>query len=574
MYEPLNLARSLFSVIWILAFYVLKSTKGKFNGDRLTNLTIYSLIFLPIGYSLSSIFNRQDYRLALLGHHNRNMGILFLLSITFLVLYLYRSELEVRKYINFGLGITFLIILIYGSIQLLKIDPLVWRENDRTTLTLGNSDFAAALLGSIIAMPQFFFFRTKSILLKVFSIIAVFLVVLLGLYSQAFQFRVVAFVSTLVFFLILFKNQILAKARMLLISMTSLAALTALYAVRNWDDLELVSRTNAVDRLQSTLTGIRVFRENIWFGVGIEQFWKFEPKYRGVSQSVRNGPNSVPDKVHNVFIDHFANGGVFVGLSFIVFIAASLFLIYRMSSFSLSIEERSDFALMSSIWVSYVLLLFITTDNVFAMLFAYVPLGLIIKMYIAHLRKIESKVGTSKGEFFKESGKMFAVSKVVASIILFVTLPVGAKAVSNSIEYHEIVLGRISDGNRVLNVIREWPNPKATEEVIVMSMKNLANCPFAVLAANELIKVDSRSAQALYIKALCSDAKGNQVESLKFVKRALIFQPLNEIYWEARIRLELRLEDENAALGSFNRLKSINPGYAGVEDLEKILSLS
>ena len=388
MYEPLNLARCIAFVWWVLLSLILTKRNLRIKSDKRIILIYFLFTVMIIGYVVSAIVNHQNFISAFLGHHNRNIGILFLVSILLMVLYITRVDFNVNAYINYGLLPTFVLTIFYGLLQVFGLDPFIWFENDRTTLTLGNSDFAAALIGSLASFPIFLFLKTNRVLAKVIISISAVILVYLGLYSQAFQFRVVAFIAVTVFLIIRFQELIARNIKSFLLFTFGFVSISIILTILNWNNLELLQRTNAVDRLDSTLTGLEVFREHLLFGVGVEQLWRFEPQYRGAQQAVRNGPNSVPDKVHNVFVDHLANGGIFVGISFIALIVLSMLLIFRMVNWKLDIIDRSFLALTSSIWVAYVLLLFITTDNVFAMVFAYSAFGLIIKFYLVYNKRV------------------------------------------------------------------------------------------------------------------------------------------------------------------------------------------
>lgn len=164
--------------------------------------------------------------------------------------------------------------------------------------------------------------------------------------------------------------------------------------------------------------------------------------------------------------------------------------------------------------------------------------------------------------------------KLIVSIIFLITFILGVQAISNSIKMREIKIGKIVEGDQILDAIKEWPNPKATEDVMVMAMQNLQNCRFVELASEELLKIDSRSAQAFYMKALCADALGDQNQALNLVKKAIELQPLNTVYMEAKFRLEWSLSDTESALATYSELQRKFPDYLGLRDLKSLINSS
>ena len=127
------------------------------------------------------------------------------------------------------------------------------------------------------------------------------------------------------------------------------------------------------------------------------------------------------------------------------------------------------------------------------------------------------------------------------------------------------------NGDVALSTIKNFPNPKTTEAIIVDAMSNLQNCPFATLASDELLKIDNRSSQAWYIKTLCADATGDRQTSLQYIENAIVFQPLNTQYLEAKFKLMASIGDFAGASIVLEKIKSINPNLVNLADLETLL---
>ena len=127
------------------------------------------------------------------------------------------------------------------------------------------------------------------------------------------------------------------------------------------------------------------------------------------------------------------------------------------------------------------------------------------------------------------------------------------------------------NGDVALHVIKSFPNPKTTEAIIVDAMSNLGNCPFAIAASDELLKLDDRSSQAWYVKTLCADATGDLKTASNYLDKAIVFQPINTRYLEAKVKLLVALGDKSSAEDVLQKIKSINPNLPNLADLQALV---
>jgi tetratricopeptide (TPR) repeat protein len=277
----------------------------------------------------------------------------------------------------------------------------------------------------------------------------------------------------------------------------------------------------------------------------------------------------VPDKTHNLIIDHLAMGGVLVGLAFTAFLIYSLILTYKLNKLGAALQNRNEFALLSGIWVTYVVHLFISTDNLFMMTFGYASFGLIAQAYHANfpVKSKEGKVAT-KSRLMSPN-----TIRITATVVLLAVSFVNIKALLVDAKIKKIVTNQVQSGDEIIQTLRSFPNPKTAEQVIVYLLQNLQNCPVAIVASDDLLKLDDRSAQAWYFKTLCSDAANDQKTALTYIDKAIELQPMNLIYLDAKVRLEVRLKDLAAASKTLERIRTINPAYESIKSLEDLVAI-
>ena len=557
--EPINLARSILLVFAVTIF-------GLANPEVLKakNKYMYLLLILPGIYLFSALANKQNPVLALLGNYNRNFGILTFIAVGLLVLITANSKMKTNAFLNYGVWPITALAVIYSYVQSFDVDPLVWAETDRTVLTLGNSDYAASFLGMLIVVPLYGFFAYSNKLVKASMVPLLWLINNAGLNSQAYQYRVIALVSVIVFFVVYFWEKIAGLPKVLTGgSLLGLLGLTTYFILSN--KAELISRTSFEDRISQQKMGISMFTDHPIFGVGIDQMWRYMPMYLKPIDIVKNGPDVVPDKTHNTFIDHLAHGGIFAGLVFTVFIIFSLVIVFQLMRKTDKKENRPLIALLAGIWVAYVAQQFISTDEIMLMITPFMAFGLMCKLYFSE----EESSGTSQKRLSGDNSNLLI--RGVMSVLLLVVSIVGGQAIYYDSQVKKIFTREIMNGDIALSTIKGFPNPKTTEAIIVDAMSNLQNCPFALVATDELLKVDDRSAQAWYIKTLCVDSTGDRKSALALIDKAVALQPINLRYLEAKFKLMASIGDFAGASLVLEKIKSINPNLANLADLEALL---
>lgn len=556
--EPLSLARSILLVLTVSIFvfiypHVLKA-KYKF---------MYLLLALPGVYVLSAVANKQNPILALLGNYNRNFGIFTLIGVGLLVLITANSNIKSQAFINYGLWPTTVLAIVYSYMQSFNFDPLTWVETDRTVLTLGNSDYAASFLGILIIVPFYGFFEYKNRLTKASMFPLLWLINNAGLNTQAYQYRVIALVSTVVFILVYFWTKIASLPKVVTVgTLLGFVVFTVIYVLNN--KIELVSRTNFEDRISQQKMGLAMFLDHPILGVGIDQMWRFMPTYLKPIDIQKNGSLVIPDKTHNIFIDHLAHGGVIAGLVFIGFIIFSVVIVFKLANKKDAKENRSLAALLTGIWIAYVAQQLISTDAVMLMIMPYMVFGLICKLNFGgheNLKSMKNGITPLTTSLIRSFISIFLISVII----------VGWHAIYSDWQVKKILTHQIRSGDIALNVIKSFPNPLTTERIIIDALTNFQNCPFVNIASDQLLKIDNRSGQAWYFKAVCDDAFNHQKRALIQINSALNLQPRNLYYWSAKLRLQVKLGDIVGAKDSLLRIKFINANYDEIPDLESLI---
>ena len=380
--DPLNPVK-----FWILGFaaiYCLSSilSWGEQNSALKTK-RLFSAQFIIAVFFVFSLFLSfgltDNKEIGLIGYSGRNNG---LLNYVFLaIIFLYASSK-----VNFDYLSTFyLAVLIicgffsfYGLLQHNKIDFVHWNTAyNPIGLTVGNPDFAAALLGlftvllfALVLTPIQIFFRVGVGLLIVFTIMVIY-------WSKARQ-GLVATALGMGILLIAIAWQKSKRVSLGLAVVGSLVGVVAIFGMLQIGPLtKYLYKSSINDRGYDWRAGWHMFTSHPWFGVGLDRYAAYFSKYRDSKYPLIYGYQQTVNNAHNVFIELFATGGIFVGLIYIaliLFIGRRAFIAWKMYNG----YEQIMVAGVIAGWVVFVAQSIISVDNLSVSIWGWILGGLLV----------------------------------------------------------------------------------------------------------------------------------------------------------------------------------------------------
>ena len=315
-------------------------------------------------FSISFILNEQNYSNFLIGTYGRNTGILVLTALFLLFLQSADYFPFFSKKLANSLYILLVLSLLYGVIQKLDLDPINWEKGSGIGSTLGNPNFYGALLGVLSIIPLFYFFEPKD-KYKYLHLITYILVFIQTFMIGGSQGYIIFIFSLMLFVLLKYREVIFHKIKLILFSL--LLLLLGFFAVILRDVGNFVTILNSSLQIESRIEhwalSVRIWRDHFLFGVGIENLTNFSGKYR--NQTMRDwGLYTLPDKSHNMFLDFFVTGGLFVGLCWI----AIVFYVYQQILSLLkntSVEKGIGYIYVFSIvWTSWLFKSFFSPSHI------------------------------------------------------------------------------------------------------------------------------------------------------------------------------------------------------------------
>jgi O-antigen ligase len=524
------------------------------------------ILWLPFGvifgYLISAVINGQSLDSLYLGGYQRNFGVATWFALAIVFLLGAQGEVKVRWYLDWVLTGLLIAALGYGLVQFLDKDPLPWTNPyNAVSLTLGNPNFAGAFFGILSVLAFSRIFAGKGVVQKTFGVLLFGATVFISLKTNSLQSPLLIVGGIVVFSLLVNLESKSGLGRVAKLSSGGVLGATVIGVVvlfaggGSWlasARERLFFQGSVAQRLDYWRTGFEIWKDHPIFGVGTDQLQRYAALYRTPEQMKRDGVFVIPDKSHNVFIDHFANGGLIVGLIWVTFVVLVFHMLIKALKENENVQVRRDLALLGTMWSTYVLQALISPDQIVLSLIGYSSAGLIAGIYLKN-------APTLKVDPF--------IVRAVTVVALIFAVVISGTALKGNADAKKVLEGEILGGEAILNVIDAWPNPKTTEIIGVQEINKRNNCELANQISSRLIKYDDRSAPGWYMKALCSNAVGNTVKAIEAVSKSVEFDPINPSYLVGKAKLEIaaaRVTDAKRTIAKITEVDPTNPELAAL----------
>jgi O-antigen ligase len=522
------------------------------------------IVLLPfavvLGYLISAVVNGQGLASLYLGGYQRNFGGATWLALAVVFSIAAQGAVNVRGYLDWVLPVVLIAGLGYGLVQFLDKDPLPWTNPyNAVSLTLGNPNFAGAFFGILSVLAFSRIFVGKGLIQKGFGAVLFVATVFISLKTNSLQSPLLIVGGIVVFTLLANFGSKSGLGRVAKISSggvlgAAVVGVVVLFAgsgsLLATAREKLFFQGSVTQRLDYWRTGFEIWKDNPIFGVGTDQFQRYAALYRTPEQVKRDGVFVIPDKSHNVLIDHFANGGLVVGIIWVAFVISMFYMLVKALRINESDQVRRDLALLGTMWSTYVLQALISPDQIVLSLIGYSSAGLIAGIYL-------KDAPTVKVDPF-----IVRAVTVVALIFAFV---ISGTALKANADAKKVLAGQIIGVESILEVIDAWPNAKTTELIGIEEINKPNNCEFANQISDRLLKYDDRSAQGWFMKAICNNSARNFNQAVADISNSVKFDPINPTYLVGKAKLEIsasRIEDAKMTIAKITEVDPSNPELA------------
>ena len=564
-HEPVSLfSRSVLFILVLLAIILAK--KLNWRASRLFLLALS----LPLVYLISAIVNSQSPASLFLGGYQRNYGLATILALSLLFILSANMKLDLEKYLNYGLLSTLVLANIYGYLQYFDLDPLPWTNPfDAVSLTLGNPNFSGALFGMLSVVVFAKIITSKKASYKLAYLVLLSSTIFLGFQTKSLQSQLLLISSILVFLFIYSLGEVSRLFKLIRYSSLALfslgvVGLISIFGFSGFSQLKdrIFFQGSIPQRLDYWQNGINIWQDNLLFGVGADQFQRYAALYRTPEQIVRDGNMVIPDKSHNVLIDHLANGGVIAGLIWLTFVIAIYFVLFAVVKGGH--KNRVVISILAGIWSAYVIQSLISPDQILLSVIGYSSAGLIVGSYLI-------KQGAVSASNLLEKENPYII-KASAGLVLLMSLVIFGQALTANADARDMLDGKLVGAQSFLDVLDAWPNPKVTELIGVELVKDPNNCQLTNDVADRLIKIDDRSSQGWFMKVVCANANREFTKAIEYADNSLKYDPLNPFYLISKAKLEIAANQLDNAAKSVAKVKSIKPSEPDIALLESSIA--
>jgi len=415
----------LIGAAWLSGYLISYFRENKKNLQGIINRSVILIIVFISFLTISMIMSKNNF-IALFGDNMRKNGYLtyLSLSIIFLITVFYVRNNNLIRLYKFML-LSALAVGGYGLLQMTGNDFVNWSSSGMALFsTMGNSNFAGSLMAILatITLGGSYIYRS-SVALSSISIIAFVILVITIFPTNARQGLLLLFfgISYLIIVMIYNFNRIIGRIAILLSFAGLLASILGMLQIGPLT--KLLYKDSVSVRGFYWRAGIEMFQNNILFGVGLDNYGSFFKQYREVGYPLKYGYSLTSTNAHNVFIQQFATGGIFVGISYIL-ITLFVFWCGIKSLRKFTGEDRNTLAVFFIAWLAFQGQSVISIDNIGISIWGWVLAGIIVGLSVEKSENYLPKEKVNEGRQFKkqEINMLQPATSIVFSVLAIILI--------------------------------------------------------------------------------------------------------------------------------------------------------
>jgi O-antigen ligase len=351
---------------------------------KFLKITIFAFIFIfSMGISLSFT---DVFIIGLIGDNQRRNGFLAYLMLIVIFLYAARSiNLKYAVRVMKVMIIAGIILSSYGLLQINGKDFFEWNNPYNSMIsTLGNPNFASSMLAIVTLVSAFsLFLKNFATIFKALAVIVIIMSVYSIIKSESRQgILVIAF--GLLFYICIYAYTYNLKLKVLTITTSMIVAIIAVLGMLRIGPLSSILYKDSVSvRGFYWRSGIEMFLDKPLTGVGLDRYGAYFKEFREAEYPLRYGWKLTSSNAHNTFIQFFATGGIFVGISYLLLLLVILICGIKLAK-RLEGDNRKIILTILSSWVGFQAQSLISIDNIGIAVWGWLLGGSILGIYLSN----------------------------------------------------------------------------------------------------------------------------------------------------------------------------------------------
>lgn len=340
-------------------------TKISYQRFSLTNLVLAVLVFFLLSM-LVSAFSSKDLLIALFGEQQRRLGWITYMCLSIVFIYSIRITNFKTSLLIYKIAIINNFLLsIYGLIQFTGNDFVSWNNPYNSIIgTLGNPNFASSTLAVLTALSlASLAIPGINILWKIIGVLSSLIAIVCIVQSNSRQGLVVLFLSCGVYVAIRLLQFSRSLGLVYCVIFFGLSILSVGGMLQKGPFVSLLYKPSVTLRGYYWDAGLSMFKKNPVTGIGPDQYGDYFREYRKLDYPLKYGFDIGTTNAHNVFIQFFATGGIFVGLAYSILCAIVVYCAFSLLTKTKGSENIVVLGIFTG-WLAYQAQSIISIDNI------------------------------------------------------------------------------------------------------------------------------------------------------------------------------------------------------------------
>ncbi len=520
----------LLSASWLSSALIMEKINLPADDKRVYK-SVYIIVILYIIFLIISSLFSYNKNTSFFGESFRRNGTLT--YIAFAVFFM--SAAKFVRFENLKLYLNKILLVgtitsTYAFIQLLGIDFVDWTSQNLIITTLGNTNFAGASMAIffILSFGQTFI-SSLSTFKRILAFCVSSILFLAILPTNARQALMILFFG--IFLILLFKAYEFDKKISYIFGIVGFtASIVAVLGTLQIGPLsDLLYKQSISVRGFYWRAGIEIFKDHPLFGVGVDNYGAFFKQYREAQYPLNYGFSITSSAAHNVFIQNFATGGVFVGT---LYLLLQILVFYKGLTLIKNFKDEKRFisVIIFVGWLSFQAQSFVSIDNIGISIWGWILGGTIIGLSFTESEHYESKTQTKKSIEVNWKKLSISIGATILSLALVIPLYSGEKNTWLARGY----FNPSSSDPKLQELFSKYSNNALGTTFISSDYKNITLTNLysfepqkAVDELKQIIKVDYRNLDTLGLLAAANEMSGNLAESINYRNEIAKYDPWN-----------------------------------------------
>jgi len=551
--------------LFIFTLYTLVTLIFFRNNFKLKNKINLIPLLLIFVYLVNQIILGNDITSFLLGKYNRFGGLITLICLTVYFILVANLGNKAIPAFNKTFFITYLLMIAQGILTYVGLlsGNYYFDANERIvklsgdlSLTFGNPNIASAFMGITLSVHLFFILRKiyKNFLIQFCILIAGLFVLYQTNSIQGWLILLINIIIMIGYLYRVTRAEIKTKLKFIYLTIISIIFLPVILNLKViWTYLSINGNIEA--RINYWKTSVRIWKDHKLSGVGLDNLGEVATYYRDSELAKQEGLWTIPDRSHNVILDHLVNGGLFAFVIWLVFIAVvSFFAFLKILQSSKDLVAVNDIGIIL-VWIGYVVQSLISVDHVFLTLLGFISAGFIVS---DHLRKInnERKLNLRSPLFFVAILLILLVFQINQIVFSYNVNQFLSKGDTKALE--KIYKAKYIEQQSYLDTVVKLGKDKQFQLAHAFALK--------------LLKINSFASQAYYANSVYYESIKNLPLAKLEMQKAHEFDKFNSVYTLSLGIYEFNLKNLDKANYWLNETIKLNPSQEGIEVLKNSLA--